>query len=89
MGDVVVVDPFFRKLYIKLTEELEGRIYSLAEGSAVTHGAQGLVDAFNTAMKYRADISYIQALKQVIELGLELDREQYGVRTKDNEYGDE
>ena len=73
-----ITDPFFSKLYARLEEESDKRINSLANGSALAG------DAFNTSAKYQEQVSYLQAIKDIIELCYELDREIYGVRSKRN-----
>lgn len=73
-------DPFFRKLYSKLAEELDDRVNSLARGSALVIGDRIGVDAINTAMNYQKAVSYIEALQSVIELGCQMDRDMYGIR---------
>ena len=84
-----ITDPFFRQLYKKLAEELESRINALASGSAISHGDEGHVDAIATAMRYRADTSYIQALQEVIGLGKQIDHQVHGGPRIDEDYGDE
>lgn len=85
MSGPVLSDPFFRQLYSKLAEELDDRVNALARGSALILGANTGIDAVTTAMKYQSAISYIEALQNVIELGIQLDREKYGVKTKNND----
>lgn len=77
---VNITDPLFRALYNKISEEIENRVSSLAGGAALIP-ANGLgLDAITTAIKYQEQVSYIAALQFVIEIGLELDRDKYGVR---------
>jgi hypothetical protein len=79
----VISDPFFRQMFQKLAEEIDRRSESLSTGSALIN-AKGIgVDVYSTAMKYQASVSYIEALKFVIELGLEMDLERYGKHTGD------
>lgn len=85
MSGPVVTDPFFRALYTKLVEDLDNRVTSLARGGALILGANTGLDAVTTAMKYQAAVSYIEALQAVIDVGLEIDRERYGVKTKNND----
>lgn len=80
-----ISDPFFRNLYARLEEELGDRVNSLASGSALILGANTGIDAVSTAMKYQAAISYIQALQQVMQLGLEIDKERYKRPSNDGE----
>lgn len=78
-----ITDPFFKKLYNRLVEDLDNRVNSLAKGSALTIGEKGSVDIEATAMKYQAAVAHIDALQQVIELGIEIDHDHYGKREKD------
>lgn len=75
-----ITDPFFRQLYSKLAEELENRKVMIASGGSLTLGEGAGVDIAATAMKYKGDVSYIEALQFVIELGFDIDREIYGTR---------
>lgn len=84
-----IIDPFFRKMYKRLAEELDGRRSVLAGGSALSIGEDGRIDAVATALKYKGDVSYIECLQAVINLGLELDREQYGARPQNDDLGDD
>lgn len=78
---VRITDPFFRQFYNRLVEELDKRIHALAEGGASVRGVEGiLLDPVNTAMKYEKDTAVIQAYKDIIELGLEIDREMFGTK---------
>ena len=77
MPNVVITDPLFRVLYSKLSEELESRVRALASGSALTHGKDIGIDAVATAINYQKAVSYIEALEQVIELGIQIDHERY------------
>lgn len=82
-----ITDPFFKQLYLRVSEELENRAAVLVSGGALMLGANTGLDAVTTAMKYQSAVSYIEALQKVIELGLEIDHERYGRGNKDN--GDE
>lgn len=81
---VSISDPFFRNMYQRLAEELENRKHVLAGGSALSIGEDGRIDAIATALKYKGDVVYIECLQAVIELGLGLDREQYGGRKQND-----
>lgn len=83
MSGPVITDPFFKQLYNRLAEEVDSRINTLASGGAFTHGNIG-IDAIATALNYQKQVSYIEALQQVISLGIELDHERYGGGTKRN-----
>ena len=82
-----ITDPFFKQLYNRLAEEIDKRASVLIDGSALSYSEKGTIDIQATAMKYQKDISYIEALQAVIQLGLELDHERYGKHTSDE--GDE
>ena len=77
MPNVVITDPLFRILYSRLSEELESRVRALASGSALIHGKDIGIDAVATAVNYQKAVSYIEALEQVIELGIQIDHERY------------
>jgi hypothetical protein len=77
-----ITDPFFRKLYNALAGELDDRVNGLARGSALILGQNTGLDAITTAMKYQAAVAYIEALQAVIDLGIQLDHDHYGNRTK-------
>lgn len=81
MAAPTITDPFFRKLYNRLAEDLDNRVNALARGSALAQGEKPGLDAVTTAMKYQEQVSYIQALQAVIELGVEIDHDHYGKRT--------
>lgn len=78
-----ITDPFFKKLYTKLVEEIDSRVNTLARGSALILGQNTGLDVATTAMKYQSQVSYIEALQAVIELGIELDHERYGNNKED------
>lgn len=80
-------DPALRQLYKQLVETLEARINSLAQGSSISHGSGGHIDAIATAIRYKSDVQYIQALQEVIGLCEQIDRQAYGA-TKNNEDDD-
>ena len=80
-----ITDPFFRRLHAKLVEELQSRINALASGSALTLGKDVGVDAVATAINYTKAITYIETIQQVIDLGVELDHEQYGGKRPNGE----
>lgn len=81
MSAPTIVDPFFRNLYAKLIEEIDGRGNALIRGSALIQGSGMGVNTTETAMNYQKAVSYIEALQFVIELGIQLDHERYGTRT--------
>jgi len=69
-----ISDPFFRQLHQRLAEEIENRAEAIINGSLVCVGNG--IDL--TGIKYREAVAYIQALQQVIELGLQIDHDRYG-----------
>ena len=75
-----ISDPFFRQLYQRLAEEIENRTEAIING--------GLICTENgtdfTGIKYREAVAYINALKQVIDLGTQLDHDRYGIRNKND-----
>ncbi len=76
-----ISDPFFRQLYAKIAEELDNRVNALARGGALVLGENTGLDVNTIALKYQSQVSYIEALQAVIELGVEIDHERYGKRT--------
>lgn len=82
-----ITDPFFRVLYNRIAEDLDNRVTALARGSALILGENTGLDAITTAMKYQAAVAHIQALQEVIELGIEIDHDRYGNKRKED--GDE
>lgn len=88
MSGYRIQDPFFKQLYKRLDEELQNRVHVISSGGSKVSNASGmLVDVANTALKYSADVSYIQALQLVIDLGLEIDKQIYG--STQSEHGDD
>lgn len=76
-----LIDPFHRALYKVLTEKHDQRMFGLAEGSAVA--TQG--STVSTAEKYAAEVSYIEALRDVFGWCHEVEVEMYGKRAKPGE----
>ena len=85
MPGPTITDPFFRTLYQRLVEEIDKRSAVLVDGGSLTFSDKGVIDINATAMKYQKDISYLEALHQVLNLGIQLDHDQYGVRTKEDD----
>lgn len=83
-----IIDPFFRKLYGRIAEDIDNRVNALSKGAAFITGNQGNVDALATALKYQYYTAYIEAMQEVIKLGIELDHDRYGTRNNNNT-GDE
>ncbi len=71
-----IIDPFHRALNAALTDLVNDRMISLARGSA----SRTETDTATTAEKYAAQVSYIQAIHDVLDKCEELEREQYGKR---------
>lgn len=69
-----IIDPFHRQLRAVLDEDLTRRIVALSEGSAA-RVAGGVEEV---AEKYAAQVSYIKALRDLIEKCEELEKEIYG-----------
>lgn len=80
-----IIDPFFRKLYARLAEELDNRVNALARGSALVLGEKTGLDPYTIALKYQDAVSHIETLQSVIDLGLELDRERYGKKSTEDD----
>jgi hypothetical protein len=81
-----ITDPFFKQLYFRLIEEVDKRAHVLIDGGAFSFSEKGTIDIDATALKYQKDVSYIEALQQVIQLGLQIDHERYdGKRGTDND----
>ena len=80
-----ITDPFFKKLYARLADELDSRVDALARGSALIPTSGLGLDAVTTALKYQEAVSYIAALQAVMELGLQIDKERYGKRGSDGD----
>lgn len=74
-----LIDPFHRALYGRLKQKLEACIEGLASGSA----ASALDDPATVAEKYAAQVAYIKALNDVLEVCEELERDRYGVKRED------
>lgn len=84
-----ITDPFFRTLYLKLTEEVDSRVNALASGSALVLGERTGLDPHTIALKYQAAVSYIEALQAVIELGVQIDHDRYGNRKSIEDDGED
>jgi hypothetical protein len=83
---VNITDPLLKKLYGRITEYIDDRANVLMRGGALTHGVSGIPDAFSTAMSYKSEVSYIQALQEMLDLIVEIDRDQYGTKQKEEQY---
>lgn len=70
----VLRDPFHRELRRRLDEKLAARVEHLAAGGATTTD----LEVISTAEKYAAQVTYIQALRDVLAMCDEMDRERYG-----------
>jgi hypothetical protein len=67
-------DPFFKKLYPKLQEQLGSRVADLAHGGATAIPE----DTVSTAEKYAAKVAYVKCLEEVIALCEEIQNDTYG-----------
>jgi hypothetical protein len=76
-----LIDPFHRQLYNKLDQEIQERVIALSEGSAlkITDDRQSVTE------KYAAQVSYIKALRDVLEICKELEQDRYGSRPRQAE----
>jgi hypothetical protein len=59
-----ISDPFHRRLYTLLTQELANRMTDLANGSA----ARISEDTASVGEKYAAQVAYIKAMNDVLEI---------------------
>lgn len=78
-----LTDPLLKKLYGRLSDIIDDRANVLISGGALIQGHAGIVDAANTAMSYNGDVKYIRALQDVLDIIIDIDRDQYG-RKSDN-----
>ena len=71
-----LVDPFHRQLYGVISEDIARRVSRLATGSA-----SAIIDGVTTvAENYAAQVSYIQALNDILAKCQEIEVERYGGR---------
>lgn len=73
---VDLIDPFHRNLYKVLSEDISDRVEQLVTGSAKKYSD----GAESVAEKYAAQISYLQALRTVLEKCREIEVDMYGSR---------
>lgn len=78
MSGYRITDPFFKQLHKRLSEELDKRTHAIASGNSLTHGSNGVLSVEATAMRYNSDVSYVQALVDILEMGVSIDKEIYG-----------
>ena len=71
-----IIDRFHQTLATRLNEELSSRVEQLINGSATRMGDEPT----STAEKYAAQVSYIRAIRHVLELCDEISDDQYGNR---------
>ena len=76
-----LIDPFHRELYKRLQIEYQDRAAALARGNA----NQNVGEIATTAEKYAAQVAYIRALQDVLDVCEELERDRYGARKRDDE----
>lgn len=74
-----IVDPFHRALHKRLSEEMAQRIEAVAGGSASVLAE----DTKTVAEKYAAQVAYIMALRDVLEVCEELGSDLYGNARRD------
>ena len=72
-----LMDPFHKRLYVQLQERIEDYKEHLALGSATALPENKIT----TAELYAAKVSYISALKYVLEVCEAVDREMHGVKS--------
>lgn len=76
-----LIDQFHRAIYAKLSEEISRRMIQLAEGSAKTiQGSDATV-----AEKYAAQVSYIEALNDVLDMCQQIENDIYGTKKPDDQ----
>lgn len=74
--DPSLIDPFHRSLHERLTTMLQDRVSRLAQGSA----SQMIGSQSSVAENYAGQVGYIQALRDVLDVCDDLERERYGDR---------
>jgi hypothetical protein len=65
-----IIDPFYRRLYPKLEELLGNKSRALALGTA----RQLVGETRTTGEKYEAEVGYVQAINEIIDICDQLDR---------------
>lgn len=72
-----LMDPFHKRLYVLVQERIEAYKEQLALGAATAMPENKIT----TAELYAAKVSYIQALRYVLEVCEEVDKEMHGVKS--------
>lgn len=75
-----LMDPFHRALRERLLTVLNNRTEALASGAA----AQGAESMSTVAEKYAALVSYIAAIRSVLDLCEDLERDRYGTQRNED-----
>ena len=71
-----IIDPFHRKIYDRLSADIDNRMVALSGGSAT----KTQDDQVSTAEKYAAQCMYLQALNDVLKMCVEIEADHYGAR---------
>ena len=74
----VILDPFHRALASVINEEIANRSEALVNGSA----SRVTEDVVSVAEKYAATVSYIKALKTVLEMCHQLEVEMHSLQPR-------
>jgi len=74
-----IIDPFYRELYARISAQLGQRADQLVEGQAKGNSVG------ETAEKYAAQVSYIKALRDVIEMCGDIEKARYPDQSRDEE----
>ena len=74
-----IIDRFHQNLRKKLLEDISARMTQLASGAA----SKTEYDQASTAEKYAAQVSYLRALNEVLDLCEQLDADQHGVKREE------
>jgi len=75
-----ITDPLLKKLYGRIVQNVNDRAAILVAGSALTQGHDSLPNAANVGMSYKAEVYYIRALQETLDLIIETDHNQYGTK---------
>lgn len=73
-----ILDPFHRVLAATINEEIASRAEALANGSA----SRVTEDVVSVAEKYAAAVSYIKALRNVLEMCQQIESEQNSLQPR-------
>lgn len=79
-----IIDPFYRELDKRLNALIADRVTGLAAGSAnPTQGEQATVGE-----KYAAQISYLKAITDILDVCHEIELDRYGPRKPEEKQGE-